>query len=137
MRKTYLLTAIVLLSTHWVMAQSVGRPSTLPDSPSSYQQPVAPATVAASSTQSPSATRRDTFLEGCIGGSSGRLTLTDAGGKVYQLRGETTTLAEHIGQHATITGIDEQESVSDADKAQHAFTVKKVAFIARICPASK
>jgi len=137
MTKMYLVTAIVLPATLWVMAQSAGQHSLYPNSTvTSNQQPAAPVVVAASAAQSSSPTKRESFLEGCIGGSSGRLTLTDVAGKIYQLRGDTATLAEHVGQHATITGIEEQGGVSGADRAQPTFTVRKVAFIARICPAS-
>jgi hypothetical protein len=137
MRKMYLVAAIVLPATLWVMAQSAGQHSIVypNDATSSNRQSTAPAVVAAAQSSSP--TRRETFLEGCIGGSSSRLTLTNVEGKVYQLRGDTATLAEHVGQHATITGIEEQGSASGADRSQPTFTVKKVAFIARICPATK
>jgi hypothetical protein len=137
MTKMYLVTAIILRAALWVMAESAGPHFIPPNSAtSSSQQSPAPAVVAAA-TQSSSPAKRESFLEGCIGGSSSRLTLTNVEGKVYQLRGDTATLAEHVGQHATITGIEEQESASGADRSQPTFTVKKVAFIARICPASK
>lgn len=137
MTKMYLVTAIILPATLLVMAQSAGQYPTYPNNAtSSNQQSVAPA-VLVPATQSSSPTKRESYLEGCIGGSSGRLTLTDVEGKVYQLRGDTATLAEHVGQHATITGIEEQGSASGAERSQPAFTVKKVAFIARICPAAK
>jgi hypothetical protein len=133
----YLVTAIGLAVTLGVMAQPAGQHSTHPNSAtSSNQQSAAPAAVAAA-TQSSSPTKRESFLEGCIGGSSSRLTLTDVEGKVYQLRGDTAMLAEHVGQHATITGMEEQGSAPGADRTQPTFTVKKVAFIARVCPASK
>jgi hypothetical protein len=110
MTKMYLVTAITLSATLWVMAQSAGPHSIPPNSAtSSNQQSPAPAVVAAA-TQSSSSTKRESFLEGCIGGSSNRLTLTNVEGKVYQLRGDTATLAEHVGQHATITGIERKPS---------------------------
>lgn len=137
MRKMCLVTAIVLLSTLWGMAQSAGQRSTYPNSTiSSNHQPAASAVVQASGTQG-SATKHDTLLEGCIGGSNDSLTLTDAAGKVYQLQGDTGKLADHVGQHASITGSEEQASVSGVYGAQTAFIVKKVAMIARTCSASK
>jgi len=90
----------------------------------------------ASETQTSSANKHDSFLEGCIGGSSGRLTLIDAAGKVYQLRGDTAKLSEHIGQQASIVGI-EDGSAAGVDGASTIFTVKKVAMIASICTASR
>lgn len=111
MKKGYLVTALLLLLTTWVMPESA--------------------------TQALSADRHDSLLEGCIGGSSDRLTLTDSAGKVYQLRGYTALLAEHVGQHASIIGIEEHGSTGGTDRAQPAFTVKKVAIIASLCSASR
>jgi hypothetical protein len=135
MRKTYLVTAIVLLSAVWAIAQSTGRQSAHPNSTTpSAQQPGA-AMAPVSETQS--ANKHESLLEGCLGGSNDRLTLTDAVGKVYQLRGDTAKLSEHVGQHASIMGIEEQGSARGFDGAQTIFTVKKVAMIASICQASR
>src|SRR5262247_359675 len=104
MRKMYLMTTIVLLSTLWGMAQSAGQDSSYPNGATpSIRQPATLARVQAAGAQPSSASKHDTFLEGCIGGSSDSLTLTDAAGKVYELHGETAKLADHVGQHATIT----------------------------------
>jgi hypothetical protein len=137
MRKKYLVTALVLLSAGWAMAQSTGGRSAYPNtSTPSTQQPAA-AMAPASETQTSSANKHDSLLEGCIGGANDRLTLTDAVGKVYQLRGDTAKLSEHVGQHASVMGIEERRSAPDVDGAQTTFTVKKVAMIASICPASR
>jgi hypothetical protein len=64
--------------------------------------------------------------------------LIDAAGKVYQLRGDTAKLSEHIGQQASIMGIEEQGSARGFEGAtQTIFTVKKVAMIASICRAPR
>src|SRR5262249_10927545 len=110
MRKRYLVTASVLLSagllmSQWTRVRVADPKSTTP----STQQPGA-AMEPASETQTSSVNKHDSFLEGCIGGSSGRLTLIDAAGKVYQLRGDTSKLSEHIGQQASIMGVEEQGS---------------------------
>jgi hypothetical protein len=134
----YLVSTIVLLSTLWGMAQSAGQQSTYPNGTTvSNQSPDRLALVQASATQPSSAIKHDSLLEGCIGGSSDSLTLTDAVGKVYQLRGDTAKLADHVGQHASLTGSEEQGSASGAAGAPLTFTVKKVAMIARTCSASK
>src|SRR5262245_13708447 len=136
MRKRYLVTASVLLPAVWLMSQSTGGRSAYPKSTTpSTQQPAAVAP--ASETQTSAANKHDSFLEGCIGGSSGRLTLIDAAGKVYQLRGDTAKLSEHIGQQASIMGVEEQGSARGFDGAQAIFTVKKVAMIASICHAPR
>jgi hypothetical protein len=81
--------------------------------------------------------RHDRLLEGCVRSANGGLTLTDVEGKVYHLRGDTAQLARHIGQHATVTGTEEQGGASGAAGAQPTFTVKKVSLIASVCVASK
>jgi hypothetical protein len=63
--------------------------------------------------------------------------LTDVGGKVYRLRGDTAQLARHVGQQATVTGTEEQGRASGAAGAQPTFTVKKVSLIANVCAASQ
>jgi len=119
------------------MSQSTGRSAYPKSSTPSTQQPAA-AVAPASETQASSANKHDSFLEGCIGGSSGRLTLIDAAGKVYQLRGDTAKLSEHIGQQASIMGVEEQGSARGFEGApQTIFTVKKVAMIASICQAPR
>src|SRR5215472_2404286 len=132
MEKMYLFASVILSATLWFIAQSAARPSTSPNSALSSNQQSAAQPVVAVAAQPSSPIKRESYLEGRIGGSSGRLTLTDVEGKVYQLRGDTATLEEHVGQHATITGIEEQGSASGAERSQPTFTVKKVAFIARI-----
>src|SRR5262249_39850411 len=103
--------------------------------PASNQQTAAPG---ATQTQAalPAAPSHDILLEGCLGGSSGRFTLTDVGGKVYPLRGDTAQLGDHVGQQVSITGIEQPESTS-AGGSQPTFTVKKVKFIGRPCETSK
>ena len=138
MRKRYLVTASVLLPAVWLMSQSTGGRSAYPKSTTPSTQQPATAVAPASETQTSSANKHDSFLEGCIGGSSGRLTLIDAAGKVYQLRGDTAKLSEHIGQQASIMGIEEQGSARGFEGApQTIFTVKKVAMIASICQAPR
>src|SRR5262249_46192143 len=75
-------------------------------------------------------------LEGCLGGSSGRFTLTDVGGRVYPLRGDTAQLGDHVGQQVSITGTEESES-SSAGGAQSTFSVKKVKFVGPSCKTAK
>ena len=136
MRTGYLVTATVLLSAVYTFAQSTGRQSAYPNSTTpSNQKPSSPMAPVAS-TQPSTANKHDSLLEGCIGGSSDRLTLIDAAGKIYQLRGDTAKLSEHIGQQASIVGI-EDGSAAGVDGASTIFTVKKVAMIASICTASR
>lgn len=136
-KRDQVLTAMVLLSAVWVMAQSTGRQSAYPNSPAPSNQQPAAAMAPVSETQTSPVSKHDSLLEGCIGGSNDRLTLTDAAGRVYQLRGDTAKLSDHIGQHASIMGTEEHRSTRGLDVAQTTFTVKKVAIIASVCANSR
>jgi hypothetical protein len=138
MKKTYLITAIVALLSVWIMAQSEGQRSTYPNRTSPSKQHVAASDMAPTEGAQTSAEHpHDSLLEGCLGGSRGNLTLTNAAGKVYQLRGDTATLADHIGQQAALTGIVEPGSASPEAGAQPTFNVKKVNTIASTCSAPR
>jgi hypothetical protein len=131
-----MITAIVLIGLSAVRMQSAQRSvnpkaTSLPDQP--YSSTAAPSQAMATSAEN----RHDRLLEGCVRNANGGLTLTDLDGKVYHLRGDTAQLARHIGQHATVTGAEEQGGASGAAGAQPTFTVKKVSLIASVCAASK
>jgi Protein of unknown function (DUF5818) len=121
MRKTSLITAILLLSAVWAVAQtSPSTPqSTIPDassqqstSPSSTSPSQQPATPDASSTTTQTTTTQTTqtstdsanSVEGCLSGSAGNWTLTDQSGKTWQLAGDTSKLSEHVGHQVRIVG---------------------------------
>ena len=157
MRKTFLITAILLLSTAWAVAQ------TTPNS----QQPVTPGASSPSSTMpSPQSSTPDTSsnatqtssqtadnstaIEGCLSGSSGSYTLTDQSGKAWQLAGDTSKLTEHVGHQVRIMGSSSDSSASGAGSSSAAssgagasgaagttFTVKRVKMISASCSASK
>jgi hypothetical protein len=138
MRKRYLIIAIVVLSPVWLMARAGSQRSTYPNRPSPSRQPPAASDIAPTEGEQTSEEHpHDSLLEGCVGGSRGNLTLTNAAGKVYQLRGDTATLADHVGQQAALTGTEEPGSASRAAGAQPTFTVKKVNTIASTCSAPK
>ena len=77
----------LILATTWLMAQE-------PASQGSSSQ----AGTAASSGSG------QTAVEGCLQGSNGSFTLTDKAGTTYQLSGDTSKLAEHVGHEVQITG---------------------------------
>jgi hypothetical protein len=136
MRKTYLITAIVVLASVWVIAQSEGRRSTYSNF-ASTQQPAASEMAPTQGGQASAEHPRESLLEGCVEGSRANLTLTNAAGKVYRLLGDTATLAAHVGQQAVLTGTEDPGSASRAAGAQPTFTVKKVNTIASTCSAPK
>lgn len=131
MRKTSLITAILLLSAVWAVAQtspSSSPQSTTPDA-SSQQQPASPSSTSpsqqpavpdASSTTTQTTTTQTTqtssdsgnSIEGCLNGSAGNWTLTDQSGKTYQLSGDTSKLSDHVGHQVRIMGTDNSSSAS-------------------------
>jgi len=46
----------------------------------------------------------ETSVKGCLSGASGSYTLTDDNGTAYQLTGDTSKLAEHVGHEIKVTG---------------------------------
>lgn len=86
MKRLSLLTAILLLSAAWAVAQST------PPSGSSGS-----AQAGNSSASS---------IEGCLAGSAGNYTLTDASGKTYQLQGDTSKLSDEVGHQVRIHGTE-------------------------------
>lgn len=129
MRKTYLITAILLLSAAWAVAQtSPSTPqSTTPDassqqstSPSSTSPSQQPATPDTSSTTTQTTTTQttqtssnsSTSIEGCLSGSAGNFTLTDQSGKTWQLAGDTSKLSDHVGHQIRLMGTDNSSSAS-------------------------
>jgi hypothetical protein len=138
MRKRCLITIIVVLFSVWVMAQSGGQRSTLPNRTLPSNQPAAASAISPTEGSQASAQHpHESLLEGCLGGAKGNLTLTNAAGKVYRLRGDTATLAEHVGQQASLTGTEEPASASSAAEAPSTFTVKKANVIASMCSVPK
>jgi hypothetical protein len=161
MRKLSLLTAVLLLSCAWAVAQ------TSPSSPDSSQNPSStqpstqsPSTTSPSSTSpsttSPSSQQPETSaagsnsekgnaIEGCLGGSAGNFTLTDASGTSYQLAGDTSKLADHVGHEVRVWGDSASTGASSATgstassgaSSQPTLNVKRVKMISSSCSAKK
>jgi len=51
-------------------------------------------------------------VEGCLSSTGGQYTLTDQQGKTFQLSGDTSKLAEHVGHEVKITGTESSGSAS-------------------------
>ena len=160
MRKTYLITAILLLSAVWAVAQSTpstpqpatpDTQSTSPSSTSPSQQPATPDNSTATQT-SQTSTDSSTSIEGCLNGSAGNWTLTDQSGKTWQLAGDTAKLGDHVGHQVRISGSDNSGSATNpgsgagssastpggsSSGSQPTFTVKKVKMISSSCSTTK
>ena len=129
MRKTFLITAILLLSAAWAVAQTSpstpqsttpgAQQSTSPSSTSPSQQPATPdtssTTTQTTTTQTTqTSTDSSTSIEGCLSGSAGNFTLTDQSGKTYQLAGDTSKLSDHVGHQVRLMGTDNSSSASSS-----------------------
>ncbi len=132
MRKTSLITAILLLSAVWAVAQTSpssspqstapdasSQQSTSPSSTSPSQQPAAPdssSTTTQTTTTQTTQTSSDSSnsIEGCLSGSAGNWTLTDQSGKTYQLSGDTSKLSDHVGHQVRLMGTDNSSSASNS-----------------------
>ena len=126
MRKTFLITAILLLSAAWAVAQTSpstpqsttpgtsSQPSTSPSSTSPSQQPDTSSTTTQTTTTQTTQTSSDssTSIEGCLSGSAGNWTLTDQSGKTWQLAGDTSKLSDHVGHQVRLMGADNSSSAS-------------------------
>lgn len=92
MRKTVLL-SLFLLCAVWAFAQTSSTPSQTTSTTSST-----------TSSQTTTSTGNETKVEGCLSGSSGSYTLTDSSGKTWQLSGDTSKLADHVGHKIEVKG---------------------------------
>jgi hypothetical protein len=156
MKKTFLITAILMLSAVWAVAQtSPNMPqSSTPgaSSPSSTMPPQSTAPDSSTATQSTatsSQTSSDTAIEGCLSGSAGSYTLTDQSGKAWTLAGDTSKLTEHVGHQVRVMGSGSDSSAASSPSGSSAsaggassgagttFTVKKVKMISSSCSTSK
>lgn len=166
MRKASLITAILLLSAVWAVAQTSpsspqsttpGTSAQQPTSPSTSpsQQPSAPDTTSTTTQTTTTQTKETstdsgTGIEGCLSGSAGNFTLTDQSGKTWQLAGDTSKLSDHVGHQVRLTGTDTSASAAGgpsstatatgagaASGTQSTFNVTKVKMISSSCPTSK
>lgn len=128
-----MLALTLLFATTWLLAQNA-TPSSSPASSSSSQ----------SGMSSSSGSSGQTSVEGCLQGSSGSYTLTDKAGTTYQLSGDTSKLAEHVGHEVQITGTTSGAGSSAGSSASSAgsagsssgnqmLTVEKVKHVSKTC----
>ena len=129
MKKTSLITAVLLLSVVWVAAQQT---------PSASQPAEANATQASSAnpqTSSPeqsAPSKDDATIQGCLAGSNDSFTLTDKAGKTYQLEGDSAKLGPHVGHEIQVIGSQSSGGAGSSD-APAVITVKKINMLASSC----
>ncbi len=150
MKKTLLLTLILLVSAAWVAAQT--SQSASPSSPRStqgYPSGSSSGQMGSQSSQYPSSqsssgmsnTAKETHIEGCLSGSPGNYTLTDSSGMTWRLEGDSSDLGKHIGQEVRISGSSSSAGMgssasSGAGTAQQTFNATKVKKVGNTCSTS-
>ncbi len=132
MTRALMLAAVLLLSAAWLQAQQDTQAS-----PSTATSAQANASQAGSGSE--------TTVQGCLQGSSGNFTLTDKSGTTYQLAGDTSKLAEHVGHEVQIKGMTSESASSAgststnpsgssaASGSQSNLTVKDVKLVSKTC----
>ena len=130
MRKWSLITAILLLFSAWIVAQS-----------GSMQQPAGNAQSNQPTSQQPDASQQKEpvgadhgakSIEGCVTSAAGGFTITDNSGKTYQLAGDTSQL--QAGQYDRISGTEDTSGAAASGGAPSTFTVRKVKVVSTTCP---
>jgi hypothetical protein len=130
MRKWSLITAILLLFSAWIVAQS-----------GSMQQPAGNAQSNQPTSQQPDASQQKEpvgadhgakSIEGCVTSAAGGFTITDNSGKTYQLAGDTSQL--QAGQYDKISGTEDTSGAAASGGAPSTFTVRKVKVVSTTCP---
>jgi hypothetical protein len=117
MRKLFLTTAVLLLSSCWMLAQSSSSPAQQPD-------------------KSQTATSDQGTIEGCLSGAADTFKLTDATGKTYQLTGDTSGLNDNVGHQIRLWGNAGSSGGGEAISArgpQATFGVTRVKSLADKC----
>lgn len=125
MRKTFMLAMVLFTSALWLQAQQ-----SYPSS-SGAQSPDQGMSQSSGQSMSDSMTVR-----GCLQGTNGSYTLTDEKGMTYQLSGDTSKLAEHVGHEVQITGTTSAASQTGASSsmgAQQTLEVKHMKHISKTC----
>lgn len=124
MRKTFMLAMVLLTSALWLQAQQ--------SYPSSSGTQSSDQSMSQSSGQSMS---NSTTVRGCLQGTNGSYTLTDEKGMTYQLSGDTSKLAEHVGHEVQITGTTSAASQTGSSSmgSQQTLEVKHMKHISKTC----
>ena len=126
----YLTLVFLLLGTTFVLAQN---PSNNPPSPNEASE---------AKVHSGAAANRDMTVKGCLSGTDGNYLLTDAHGTSYQVVGDTSKLAEHVGHEIKVTGGvktpgagTEANAGTSQNPSTQPISVTSVKHIAKSCPA--
>jgi hypothetical protein len=118
-----LLLSVLMLGVTWAAAQTPGQSPSTDSSPSSAGQTAGQASSS------------HTTVEGCLSGADGKYTLTDKSGAAYQLTGDTSKLAEHVGHEIKVTGSAGAGSAASAGGAAggQSLDVSSVKMVSKTC----
>jgi hypothetical protein len=130
MRKWSLITAILLLSSAWVVAQSGSTQQ--PSGNDQSNQPTSQQPGATQEKEPAGADHGSKSIEGCVSSAAGGFSITDNSGKTYQLAGDTSQL--QAGQYDRISGTEDTSGAAAAGGAPSTFTVRKVKVVSTTCP---
>ncbi|MGE5110593.1 MAG: hypothetical protein ACM3JB_07040 [Acidobacteriaceae bacterium] len=158
MKRIALATAFLFASSMFVMAQSTSTPSS-----TDQQQPSAtsPSSQSAPTSTMPSTSQSDQNQSGAMGSQSGNAekiegclsqgangyTLASASGTTYNLTGDTSKLASHVGEQVEVKGSPSSSAAAatspnasatgaGASASAQNFEVKSVKRIAKSCSTS-
>lgn len=114
-RLTFL--SVLLLGASWAITQD----STSPRNPGSSTP------SQAAQDQGATSAGGETTVQGCLSGANGSYTLNDNSGNTYQLTGDTSKLAEHVGHEIKVTGISAASATSAGTSAATPATAEQSA----------
>ena len=136
MRNWSLITAVLLLSSVWVIAQSTTRPTAADNSQSNQPSSTGQQPGAAQEKAPMGADQSSRSIQGCITKVAGGYSLTDNSGKTYQLTGDTSQLADDVGHYDQVWGTEQGSTAGAAASsgAPTTFTVTKVKMVSTTCP---
>lgn len=129
MKSKLILCSMVLGCSVGLMAQQSDAPGSTPPTFPQDQQSAQPSGQMGTRSSSPTADTQgqmgqDTSksadkkkVEGCLSGTDGNFTLTDKSGVTYQLQGENSELAKHVGQEVKISGMASASGSSASDSS--------------------
>jgi len=138
-KKWFLITATLLMSSAWVVAQSSRTPPTVPDNSQSAQPASAGQQPGAAQEQEkePKGTEdAGQSIEGCLTKVTGAYHLTESSGKVHTLRGDTHLLADQNGHWVQVWGAEVLNPYGTASSAgaPPTFNVTKMKMVSTTCP---
>lgn len=129
MKKLFLTTAILLLSSMSVLAQSSAQPATQDQyGGAQSQQP--------DKSKQGTSEKGEQTIEGCLSGAANEYVLTDATGRTYVLLDKTHQLDNNVGHQVRLTGSLSSSAGGEQSStrgAQEIFGVKHVQSLSDKC----